>query len=437
MNEDTCAPDIYFPIEIPTREYAGTVLLAVELASQGFSCVIGRKGEISRLMSAVRRKGLIFYKHGRRIHWTENYHSLVGQDPEAGVSWLRFEDFALGTETTSGRTAIYPNARHRAQFCFGPDDYEFLRSQHPDQAGIIHLTGSPRASLWGADGDVFYRDQAEAIKERFGNPIVFTSSGGFEHERYLEHGDKDRATTWAAASGAIGLLERAKAVARETGFRVVVRPHPGESFTAWAEATADEPRITVTSALDLAAWIRASAAIVHAGTSTSALEAACGGVPAISAETEDGRHYLSPLISHRAESQERLLELVTQAAQGQLAPIPDSEAQRLLEQKLLHPLSGAARRIADVIVSIVPFAGPTAIQTPRAGLTRPIKRFVQKRRAAPLDLAPSANARFKGQLPTLDQVERDVESAARIGGHKARCNVVPHGKDLFQVIPPR
>ena len=437
MTRSTCAPDVYFPIEIPAREYAGHLLLAVELASRGLHCTLGRKGETVRLMAAAERKGLIFYKHGLRIRWTEDYHSLVAQDPEAGVSWVRFADFSLGTATTHGRTIMHANPRHRAQFCFGPDDHDFLRERHPDEAQRIHLTGSPRVSLWGAAGDHFYRQQVSAIRERYGRPVLFTSSGGFEHERYLDLEGREHDSAWSQHSGALGLLEAARTVARETDVPVVIRPHPGESFNAWTTATSDDPRIAVNSSLDLAAWVRASIAVVHAGTSTAAVEAVCGGVPALSADTQEDRHYyISPLISHPAGSADRLLELVGRAADGHLEPLPDPSLQNLLEHKILHPLDGAAQRIADIILAVVPFGGESALR--RLPQRRPgLLRRAFARRAGDGDpLGPGTETRFKGWLPDLTQVEHDVSSAADILGLSTRPSVDAYGKDLYIVRPP-
>lgn len=436
MAQETCAPDVYFPVEIPAREYAGHLLLAVELAARGFHCTIGRKGETARLMAAAERKGLVFYKHGRRIHWTEDYHSLVGQDPEAGVSWSRFADFALGTETTDGRTIMYSNPRHLAQFCFGPDDYGFLREHHPEEAGRVHLTGSPRVTLWSSAGDHFYRQQVASIRERFGSPVVLTSSGGFEHERYLEHDGRTPDAAWSQSSGALGLLEAARAIARETDVPVVIRPHPGESFDAWTQATSGDPRITVSSSLDLSAWVRASCAIVHAGTSTSAVEAVCAGTPAISTETEADRHYyVAPLISHRASSVDHLLQLVAGAARGGLEPLLTPDGRRLLEHKLLHPIEGAAQRIADVIVETVPFGGESALRSlpqPRPGRLR--RAFARHSRDGDA-LGPGTENRFKGWLPDVAQVERDVRSAANILGRPSAPSVESPTKDLYILRP--
>lgn len=434
MAESPCAPDVYFPVEIPAREYAGHMLMAVELASRGLTSIIGGKGRTARLMAESSRKGLAFYKHGRQLQWTDDYHSIVGQDPEAGISWLRFADFAQGTETTLGRKIMYRSPRHLAQFCFGPDDHDYLREEHPEEAEKIHLSGSPRVSLWGAAGAHFYRTQTEQIAERFGRPVIFASSGGFEHEQYLDLRGADHRSAWAEASGAIGLLAAARAVARESDVHVVIRPHPGESSAAWLEATADEPRITVSSALDLAAWVRASVALVHAGTSTAAVEAVCAGTPAISADTDDGRYFVSPQISHRAASTEHVAELVTAASRGQLPCLPDDAAQTLLEWKLLHPLDGATQRIADVILDVVPFSGSSAIRR-RRQLRQRFRRRLTLRDASPNTLQHGVAARFKGELPSAEQVECDSESAARILGHSTTPLILALEEGLYLIRP--
>ena len=56
------APDVYFPMEIIAREYAGHLLLAARLAGEGINVIIGHKVPVKSLTRSASEPGVIFYK---------------------------------------------------------------------------------------------------------------------------------------------------------------------------------------------------------------------------------------------------------------------------------------------------------------------------------------------------------------------------------------
>ena len=93
MSAETVAPEVYFPIEIMSREYSGHLLLATELATRGRRAILGHKGPVAKVMRRASRGGLLFYKNTRLPSWSDDRHALVGQDPEAGISHADYADF--------------------------------------------------------------------------------------------------------------------------------------------------------------------------------------------------------------------------------------------------------------------------------------------------------------------------------------------------------
>jgi surface carbohydrate biosynthesis protein len=407
------APDVYFPIEIVAREYSGHVLLAVELAARGRTAILGHKGPVARVMREAERPGLLFYKNARIPGWADPRHALVGLDPEAGIVYEDFADFF------AIRRVMADGSPSRAQFCFGPDDHTFLIDRFPHLQEMVHLAGSPRVSLWGTDGDVFYRDDVARISERLGRVILFTSSGGFLHENYLGKQGGDPEPTWSAADHAHHFFRMAEATASAFDVPVVIRPHPSDSWVAWRRAAQAIPNLHVESGFDLAAWTRSSHAIVHPGTSTAAFESVSAGVPAISTGSSPEGPNAAGRISHTADDGQHLLALLSAAVAGDLPPFPSESAEATFRRKIHHPLDGAATRIADVLDAVVPFDGPSGVRSAK----RPrLPRILRRRHAAPMFDRPDVRP-FKRDLLPLGRVEQDVARASEILGHEGRFRV--------------
>lgn len=416
------APDVYFPIEIIPREYAGHLLLAVELATRGLKCVLGFKGPVQSAMSRSERPGVLFYKGGRSGWRGSTIHTHVGLDPEAGIVYNDFTHFL------SSRSALHDMTTTRLQFCYGADDHSVFTAAYPGLANRFHLTGSPRVSLWGSDGDAFYHRAASRIHDRYGTVALFASSGGFTHERYVEvYGQSAEAL--ASARHFLGIAREVAASLPDVS--VVIRPHPSDSWSAWHAAVADIPNMTVESGLDLSAWIRAASVVVHPGSSTAAFEAVCAGIPALS--TGSNRIVNAAThISHPTPTAAAVIDQVHRRAEGRAQALPSSAAKDLLERKLHHPVPGAAQRVADVLVQTFDFAGPSGIARPSR---RGSLRSRMRREPAGPEFDRDTPPPFKRDALKRSRVEQDVKSAQAVLGSDAVIDVQELGLNCFLIRP--
>lgn len=415
------SPDVFIPVEITTREFAGHLLLAVELAARGRTAVVGHKSPVFRAMADAEHAGLLFYKNARRPPGTDSRHALVGLDPEAGIRYSNFGDFFAQRKILSRANP------HQAQFCYGPDDYAYMRSFFPDLADTVHLAGAPRVSLWGPNGDKFYESATKEIRERYGDVILFASAGGFKDAPLGPRRNVEE--TWAVTEYAQHFFSMARAAARH-GVSVVVRPHPMDSWVTWRNMASEIPGLTVDSTYDLAAWTRVAAAVVHPGTSSAAFEAVCAGTPAISTASNPATNVATTL-SYISSSPEELLELLLRADTRDLPPLPSADALTILRQKLLHPIEGAASRVADVLDEVAPFSGRSGLR--RSGLTRlrSLRHSIARRRAAPRELGSERPRPYKRDPLFLEEVERDVASCLTILGRSDDVRVREFAVDCF------
>lgn len=434
--QSPCPPDVYLPIEVTSREYSGNVLLAVELVSRGLNVVVGEKGPARRYMHASTSPGLLFYKGGTDGWRGPVPHTKVGMDPEAGIVC---DDFA---DCFAERPLLAAIDRTAGQFCFGPDDHAFFSRRFPHFQNRIHLTGSPRVSLWGRSGDGWYADDVAEIRAHHGEFVLFASSGGFINETYRSgQFAVDVARFDDRAARARRFLELAVRVSRELGIDVVIRPHPGsDSWDAWQRATADSSRISVEGHLDLSAWVRAATAVVHPGHSSAAFEAVLAGTPAVSAGLEDSSN-AATRISHAPAKdlktgEDPVVELIRLAIEGELPALASGAARDVLQRKLVHPVDGASQRIAEGLMSTIDFDATSGLPTPvsrRAWWSLPVRAVRDRRPRRRLGQADAPP--FKGSPMHLERVEKDVESARQVLGVTDPVHVTQSDLDLFVLRP--
>lgn len=414
MQVATCSMDIYLPIEITRREYSGHLLLATEMASRGYTVVIGTKRGVSELMKTAKRKGLLFYKNGRVPKMVGPHAAMVGMDPEAGISYGRFADFL------EWRPSLQNLAATTAQFAYGLDDYECL-SERATPQGRVHMTGSPRVELWGSAGDEFYRADIMRIRRRYGQFVLFASSGGFEHPNNVRRGWVSSEQVLAASNAAGRFLEFIAAAAVHLQCAIVVRPHPSDSWSEWRHRTRQLNNVFVDSSLDLSAWARSASAVVHPGTSTAAIESVVARVPAISVGTnsssKDTNVDVPRTLSYQVESLSDFIPLLISALQGDLRHRLNDATEKLLHRKLMQPLEGATSRLADAIEGTVRFDA-------RSGLSG-TKRYYSAlglpfdRRGRP-SLAVQKEPAFKLEVVSRRRLRDDVEGALRVLGKKPK-----------------
>jgi surface carbohydrate biosynthesis protein len=403
-------------------------MLATELAGHGFTSIIGYKGAVSRAMGSARRPGVLFYKNYRKSRWSDLVGYSVGQDPEAGITYRDFADFY------AWRSGLQMAETSDAYFCYGPDDHNFLAEALPQAK--LHMTGSPRATLWGPQGKIFHAGRIEEIKQHYGSFILFANSGGRGNPR-LERGRRSGSMTpekgMQLAENLRTADEMAAAaftVAAELGKQVVVRPHPVEDWAAWQQAVEGMERVNVESCFDLAPWVHAAEAVVHY-TSTAALEAFSAGTPAIAFAATEGAFsdgYLARLVSVpndlsiKAFGTRALLDVIANVAEEQDRFLKSGDAERLMQRKLYEPPGGSAASMASVIAGLGDYARESGVHVPPPGrwwsrLRREHARQIPR-------IGDGLPPRFKRRPITRHEIESDVDAALDVLGRERGC-VIP------------
>lgn len=314
--------NIYLRMVIPAREYSAKLLLGVLAASRGHDVVLGDMPKVSRGFSPgiFHTNDLGLRKAPRLAELARAGFVITAQDEEHGLTKR-----SMGS-TISTRFDESTLEHVSASFSWGPWDWAALRSHFPKHSAKFVLTGSPRVDLWRRDVGIspFVERRAERLRADASPTILVVTNFGLRptpwwiatgHTRGSAVGMTlneriermsllvDYQRTAVDSVAAIHALSKARPEAR-----IVVRPHPTETWGALSELIGPLPNVLVTREATTTEWLRVSDLMIHSG-STTAFESVIGGTPSI-AFTPGGLNadFFTNSFSTSAHSTDELLE---------------------------------------------------------------------------------------------------------------------------------
>jgi surface carbohydrate biosynthesis protein len=295
-------------------------------------------------------------------------------------------------------------------FAWGEDNARLWRAYPGMPSHLpIHETGNPRGDLLRPDIRVFYREDADRLRDAYGDFILINTN--FNHVNSLvpernifkpaskdgqppELGRAGRKMTreyaqqlWdfkkATFDEFLRLIpELSRAFPKHT---IVVRPHPTEDQTPYLKAAEGHARVRVVLEGNIVPWLMACRLMIHRGCTTG-VEGYALGVPVISYrptpdDVFDGGFYELPTsLSRSCHDVEQLEQTAAAILSGGLGPLTGEEQTRKIGAYLAAqqgPL--ACDRILDVLEADGPGAsGVTAAQWLRGRVRaagRNLKRF--------------------------------------------------------------
>ena len=289
--------DLFLRVEIAARELDSKILLALVAAGRGHTVLVC---DTSTLMRRIfrRPRGPRFVHIKDLAPLTPTRHFLrifkaagcyvSSLDEESGALWASLTDFVdsrYGYSTVSEVDAV---------FCWGERDYRSLVSRFPEYRARIHKTGSPRVELWKPKFSPVYLSPDRGAGEPF--VLIASTIGGpltyrMVHETIQEvrlyktsasdawKVERDRLTGYRDAMNVlISYLDLIRFLSeRNSGYKVLVKPHPIENPSAWRVLVEGLAGIQVADA-PTSELIRQSRALVTS-VSTTAVEAVFSGTP--------------------------------------------------------------------------------------------------------------------------------------------------------------
>ena len=280
---------VYVPIEIKARGLVGRILLATELASRGYTVVLGTH-YLVRDMAVKGAKGILIDKdlEEARCDVFKKIHNKGGRV----FAWYEEFVFPKNCEFIGPIIGISTVDEIDGVFLWGENNKEIYEPIIDSVRNKLFVVGSPRIDVLGNNLSKMYGINAKA---KYGRYILVCSSAGInprkdnkklfeemacesdpEKNGYNYFNDLNRIkeeVTWK-------LVECVKKLASEIDITIIFRAHPDEDETLWEKAFEGYSNVIATTEGYANDWITEAELMIHCGC-TTALEAYMSGVKSI------------------------------------------------------------------------------------------------------------------------------------------------------------
>jgi surface carbohydrate biosynthesis protein len=360
------ASTIIMPVESQVREMDAKILLSCVAAERGYPVLIGSRAYIHFKTASIPR-GVYMAKSMKTR--SDRMFKLLNQ---SGHDILAWDEEGLLREPDAiyhrWRMSAVAMKRIACLTTWGEDNARAFRAFSGYNNTPIKVTGNPRIDLLRPELREFYRPEAEAIRERYGDFILINTNFSKVNHYYSELGELKQATE-GKKSGKIDPYDAGKGRHKLAIFEhfqkmlpafcdafadytVILRPHPSESHQTWLEVAKDYPNLIITNEGNVHPWLMAAKAVVANGC-TTLVESAILGTPGVNFEPVTVDEYDFPItrdVSRRVFTVDELLTTVRAIVDGQMGPL-DYEVRKTIMEPHIAALEGrlAADRIVDAL----------------------------------------------------------------------------------------
>ena len=357
---------LIIPVETQVRELDAKLLLGCIAVESGFPVIIGSRAFLHFRVESIPR-GVYLAKSMRSLSipvfaiLRKLGHEIVAWEEEA---LLREPDL----EYYRRRLSPITMRQVSRLIAWGPDDANAFRNYPGYHGAEIHITGNPRGDLMRPELREFYRADADAIRERFGDFVLVNTNFAEVNHFYpklnelknaMAKDGTDEANRFDIGKGRHKLAlfnhfqEMLPLLCESLGSsNVVVRPHPTENPGIWQAIAARCRNLHVASDGSIIPWLMATQALIANGCTTQ-VEAAVLGTPTVNYQPVKSEMFdfeLPGLVSRCVFSLDELCATVRAIVDGKLGPLDYAERRKALDRHITG-LDGplAAERIIQVL----------------------------------------------------------------------------------------
>ncbi len=361
---------IIMPVENQVREMDAKILLSCVAAERGYPVLIGSRAYIHFAVASIPR-GVYMAKSmkTRSIRMFKILNQL-------GHDILAWDEEGLLREPDEiyHRWRLSSVAMKRIAFLttWGENNASAFRSFEGYENTPIKVTGNPRIDLLRPELREFYRSEAEAIREQFGNFILINTNFSKVNHYYPELGELKQAVEGKKSGKTepydigkgrhkLAIFEHFKKMLPVfcdafADYTVVLRPHPSESHQTWLDVAKDHPNLVVTNEGNVHPWLMAAKVVVANGC-TTLVESAILGTAGVNYEPEAVAEYdfaITSDVSRRVSTLEELLKTVRSIVDGETGPLDYATRKAAMEP---HIAALEGRLAADRMIDVLDEAG--------------------------------------------------------------------------------
>ena len=276
---------LYIPLEIVIRELDGKSLIAFEAAKKGWKVIICTKRQFFNNVNNLPAGNVLIksavpneLKQLKKIR--QAGHKIFLLDEEGVVT---YDIFLKGNYRYNNDTI----KMIEAFFFWGDKQKNVFTESFPEHADIGFNLGSPRFQFWKYYATDYYYSEAEKLKQKYGNFILFNTSFGIANNYLSGEGLQSSYNDMGAAKDKKlkkfledqydinyvvykEYLEFIDQLATELqDVNIIIRPHPSESERTWREFSEKHKNIRIIYDGAATSWILASRIVVHFKSTTS------------------------------------------------------------------------------------------------------------------------------------------------------------------------
>lgn len=274
--------NLIVPVEIQVREFDAKLILSCFAAEKGFRVFIGNKYEIHKSIDLLPPaiylgKGLRsspIYKLNKRFS-----NPVVAWDEEGLVYYS--PEIYLKRRIVSETLALLDGV-----FAWGQDNASLINSVN-EQKIPIYVTGNPRGDLLRPEFSHFFEKETAQLKKQYGDFILINSNFAmvngvvkkFTQLPLPSEGPPQRRLARKLYNPDLAVhrhalfnhfLELLKFMAEHfPRHKIVLRPHPSESYGPWQEIAKLFPNIVVIREGNVLPWLKACKLLIHNGCTTA------------------------------------------------------------------------------------------------------------------------------------------------------------------------
>jgi surface carbohydrate biosynthesis protein len=354
---------IALPIETKVREFDGKLWLAVTLASRGHTVALGSKSDIHANLDTIQpdiyiQKSAVYDPDRlERMNYLRDNGTVIAVLDEEGGVFFSDEYYLtqrLSEEILAGVDLFFAWGE-------GPADILRHRTEFPEEDVLV--TGNPRFDLLNNPLRDIYSDEAEALRDRFGEYVLVNTKFGFGNNKNPEKMREGRERRNVDQNE--GMIAYQKSLIEhfidaiwelaESEFEpnIMIRPHPSEDMTLYEEEFDSRDDVLVRHSGDVRAWIRGARTVIHNGCTTG-IESALLDVPVFAYRPITDEEYDPPLpnfVSTQVYTQANLIESIRNLSPDASHTL--SEEQRKELKRYFHNLNvSSSALIADEIDAV-------------------------------------------------------------------------------------
>ena len=264
--------NILFPLESSGRELEYKTILASNFANKGHDCYIGEKPEIYKLIDKL--KPIIYFDKGYHKEISEKIYDnlkrknaiIINLDEEGAVDY------------SDNRTLFtrYPKKNFENLdliFLWGAYQFKVLKEKYnfKENKNIV-ISGHPRFQLLKNQSILLNSNILNQISKKYGKYVLITSNCSIGNNL---KGEKFVLSNYAKRIPDIEqvILSDKKKIdllikftvnyAKESGSKIIFRPHPEENFETYKNAFKDYNNIIINCDFSSILWIYNADLIVH------------------------------------------------------------------------------------------------------------------------------------------------------------------------------